>query len=292
MNYKLLYTMRCFKCGLLKSGPYDPNFECEDCKTFTPILMDIWSDVNSKFDTLEVYDPEAHEALRLLADTTFVTATNPQIRIFYRVCETLVAEALNGSTEITDSQLAKRVRTTRGFSDVFRIFSDLDLISVRNRMYHRVLVFREKLLRMASQYLAESRVSNQISKRLAHIYASYVLLYILYQVAKMKDDGGVANLPYGKRPQSLWVVLMFLWSTAYNQEKSFKYEDMRKFLAKRGLTSSAANVIAGRLQTVDGKTTQGMIRNFAIEDDDGLVFTFEDYVIREFVRIRSLERER
>ena len=283
--------MRCFKCGLQKSGPYNPNFQCEDCMEFSPLVIEVWNDVAKKFDTLESFDLDAHGILRLLADTTFVTATNPQIRIFYRVCETLIAEVLKGNKEMTDSQLARSIRTTRGFADVFRIFSELNLIKVRNEKYHRVLVFQDKLMKMAQQFLTGGKISEQVTKRLAHIYSSYVLLYLMSIVANMKNDGDTVNLPYGKRPQSLWVVLMFLWETAYNHKKEFFYEDMRVFFARRGLTSSVTDIISGRLQAVDGKTIQGMIKEFDI-GDDGITFTFEDYVVKELERFRLIERER
>jgi hypothetical protein len=66
---------------------------------------------------------------------------------------------------------------------------------------------------------------------------------------------------------------------------------MRKFLARRGIPTSVTNTITRRLQAIDGKTTQGLIKQFQVIDD-GVEFTYEDYVAVEFSRIRSLERER
>lgn len=283
--------MRCIKCGLIKSGAHNPSFECDDCKAFSPVIIRVWNDVEEKMSTLESIDPETHPIFRLLADTIFVTATNPQTMIFYRFCAAMIAESLKGSQEITDSQLARIVRTTRSFVPVYRVFTDLGLVKIRNEPYTRVLVFEEKLLKMARQFMVGTKVSEQLTKRLAHVYAGYVLLYILSIVARLQNDSEVSELPYGKRPQSLWVVLMFLWMNAHERKAEFTYENLRKFLARRGITSSVADTIARRLQAVDGKTTQGMIKDFEFTEDQ-IRFRFEDYVLSEFQRIRELERIR
>ena len=107
----------------------------------------------------------------------------------------------------------------------------------------------------------------------------------------MKDDGDVAKLPYGKRPQALWVILMFLWKSAYDRNNEFTSEEMRKFLARRRIPTSVADTIRRRLQGVDSKTTQALIKD-SVFIDDQIKFTFEDYVMKEFERIRELERER
>ena len=283
--------MKCIRCGLTKSGPYSSKYVCDDCLDFSPILIDIWNDIDQKMKTVEAIEPSTHPIFQLLADSTFVTAMNPQTRIFHKVCESLLAEAVKGNHEMTDSQLARSVRTTRGFSDVFRVFTDLGLIKIRNEKYQRVLVFQEKLEKMAQQYHIGTKVSDELTERHAHIYAGYVLLYILSLVARMKDSDDVAELPYGKRPQALWVILMFLWKSAYNRNDEFTSEEMRKFLARRGIPTSVVDTITRRLQGVDSKTTQALIKD-SVFIDGQIKFRFEDYVMKEFERIRELERDR
>ena len=93
--------------------------------------------------------------------------------------------------------------------------------------------------------------------RLAHIYAGYVLLYILSRVASLSErNPDTAQLPYQQVPRTLWVTLMFLWSTAYNDQSTFGEETLRSFVSRRRMPSTTRGRFSGALQAMDGRSTK------------------------------------
>jgi hypothetical protein len=240
----------------------------------------------------EIIDPDTSPILRLLADSSFLTSSNPQTAIFYKISDYLLTRASIGDTEITEDDLNRYVTTIRGWEDTFKLFSELNLITIRNEKYRRVLILTNKMVKFANQYQLESISDIGIRKRLAHIYAGYVLLCILNKVASLSEESWSKSiLPYSQKPRTLWISLMFLWSNAFNNTEQFSEEDLRKFIAKRRIPSASRGKIIGALQAMDGKNTQGLIKDVRIEDGERQ-FTFEDYVMIEMQRIRELVRER
>jgi hypothetical protein len=204
----------------------------------------------------------------------------------------MLTRAFEGDLEITEDDLNRYVPTIRGWEDAFKLFEDLDLITVRTEKYRRVLILTNKMRKFADQYRLENISDIGIRKRLAHIYAGYVLLYILDKVASLSEESwSKSALPYGQRPRTLWISLMFLWSIAFNNNESFSEEEFRKFVAKRRIPSATRGKIVGALQAMEGRSTQGLIKNVQIENGERK-FTFENYVIVEMQRIRELIRER
>ena len=282
--------MYCIRCGLIKAGS-EHTFVCGDCKKFSKVITEIYDDVEKKLQTLAMIDPENTPIFRLLADSVFITALNPQTRIFYKMCESFVDKAIHDQYEITEEELNRDIRTTRGWTDALRIFEELNLINVRLEKYGRVIVLEDKVKKFAKQFFTDKPMTEQLTKRLAHIYAGYLLLYILTIVAQMFEEADIRKLPYSRRPQTLWVVLMYIWLKAFDDEDKFSSEEMRDFIAKRRIPSTTRGQIIRSLQTIDGKTVQGLIKSWRVEDG-ALVFVFDDYVMIEMERIRELVRER
>lgn len=283
--------MICIKCGLNK-GSEKGFFECDDCSAFSNIVKMVFEDVHGQMERAVSIDPDAYPILRLLADSSFLTSTNPQTAIFYKISDYMLTRAFEGDLEITEDDLNRYVPTIRGWEDAFKLFEDLDLITVRTEKYRRVLILTNKMRKFADQYRLENISDIGIRKRLAHIYAGYVLLYILDKVASLSEESwSKSALPYGQRPRTLWISLMFLWSIAFNNNESFSEEEFRKFVAKRRIPSATRGKIVGALQAMEGRSTQGLIKNVQIENGERK-FTFENYVIVEMQRIRELIRER
>ena len=284
--------MICIKCGLMKRGDED-FFECDDCKDFSKLVKTIFEDIHEKMERAGSIDPDTHPILRLLADSTFVTSKNPHTAIFYKISDYIVSKAFAGATEVTEDELNRYVVTTKGWSDAFRIFEELNLAKIRTERFRRVLVLTDKTRKFATQYLtAESLSDIGIRIRLAHIYGGYVLLYILYKIADLSTDNFESSwLPYRQKPRTLWITLMFLWSNAYTNTRSFSDEDLRVFVSKRRVPSTTRGKIINSLEAKDGRSTQGLIKDVRIEGDE-LTFEFEDYVLLEMERIRELIRER
>lgn len=284
--------MICVKCGLMKRGDRK-FFICNDCVEFSEILRTIFEDIHEQMERAGSIDPETHPILRLLADSSFITSKNPQTAIFYKISDHIVSKSFAGATEITEEELNKHVVTTRGWGDAFKMFEELNLIRVRLEKYRRVLILTDKTRKFAVQYLAADKLSDiGLKARLAHIYAGYVLLYILKKVADLtENDTDKSTLPYNQIPRTLWVTLMFLWTTAYEDEETFGEESFRKFVSRRRIPSATRGKVINALQAMDGRSTQGLIKSIFIENDERK-FTFEDYAINEMQRIRELIRER
>jgi hypothetical protein len=105
------------------------------------------------------------------------------------------------------------------------------------------------------------------------------------------ENVSTSMLPYHQRPRTLWIALMFLWSNAYKNTRSFSDEDLRTFVSKRRIPSTTRGKIMHALEAKDGRSTQGLIKGVRLEDGER-IFEFEDYVLLEMQRIRELSRER
>lgn len=283
--------MKCVRCGLQKSGIDDGTYVCDDCVFFSPIVEEVFRDAQSELESVATIDPNSSPIFRLLADSTFISAMNPTTRIYYRMCEYLVERAVKGAVEVTEEDLNRHIRTTRTWTAIFNVLSDLGLVQVRARKHQRVLVLTDLMLRMGGPFLDGRPVSEQVALRLAHAYAGYVLLFVLTKVARIKNEDDVVHLPYKQRPKAPWVILMYLWKTASSGETTFNDEELRKFLARRGLSVAVTGRIVRSLRGFDGKTSQALIRK-ADDTADVVVFEFEEYAMQEMQRIRELIRER
>lgn len=277
----------------MKRGDED-FFECDDCRDFSKLVSTIFEDVHENMERGGSIDPDTHPILRLLADSTFVTSKNPHTAIFYKISDYIVSKAFAGVTEVTEDELNRNVMTTRGWSDAFKIFEELNLVRIRTEKFRRILILTGKTRKFATQYLTAERLSEiGLRIRLAHIYAGYVLLYILYKMSQISiDNFNRSLLPYHQRPRTLWITLMFLWSNAYLNRRAFSDEDLRVFISKRRIPSTTRGKIMNALEAKDGRSTQGLIKDVRIEGDER-TFEFEDYVLLEMQRIREIrERER
>lgn len=284
--------MICAKCGFTKRGNQE-FFVCDDCREFSKLLKAVFEDIHEKMERTGNIDPDTHPILRLLADSSFITSKNPQTAIFYKISDYLVSRAFTGAVEVSEEDLNRHVVTTRGWSDAFKTFEELNLVRVRVEKYRRVLVLTDKTRKFATQYLSAQKLSDiGLRTRLAHIYAGYVLLYILNKVADLTAESSIASvLPYDQKPRTLWVTLMFLWSYAYKNNKTFGEEEMIEFISRRRIPSPTRGKIINALQAMDGRSTQGLIKDVRIENGQRK-FAFEDYVMIEMQRLRELIRER
>jgi NADH:ubiquinone oxidoreductase subunit 3 (subunit A) len=280
----------CIRCGITKKGEND-FFVCEDCQRFSTIVDLIFNDVEDKINNLETIDLDTQPIFRLLADSSFITAQNPHIAIFYKICELIVEKAVEGSDVISEEELNRQIKTTKSWTDVFKIFEKINLIRVETDRIRRKLILQNKAKKFAKQYRTGSPLSEQVRKRLAHIYSGYVLLHLIKEVSKINNEEDLNNLPYKKRPRTLWIILMFLWSTAYKGSENFTEEEMISFISKRRIPSSTLGKIIRSLQTIDGRSVQSLIKDVRINMNQR-VFGFDDYVIIELERIRTVERER
>ncbi len=284
--------MKCVRCGLTIRGDVN-EYICDDCTKFSKVVLNIFQDVHNHLENTKSIDPDTNKLLQLLSDSTFVTSKNPQTAIFYKISNYIVSQAFSGRLEISEDELNRNVVTTRSWSDALKIFEELNLIRIRFERYERIIMLTEKSSKFAMQYLSATTLSEiGVRKRLAHIYAGYVLLYILSKVAILSP--GLSNrssLPYNQIPRTQWVTLMFLWMKAYEKNELFGEEEFRKFVSRRRIPSATRGKIINALQAMDGRSTQGMIKNINFDKGERK-FTFEDYVLIEMDRIREVVRER
>lgn len=284
--------MFCLKCGMVIKGPNE-FFICEDCLNFSRIVQTMFEDLHRQMETTESVDPQTYELFKLLSDTTFITSKNPHTAIFYKLSDYFVSKSFEGILEIPESELNRNVSTTRGWGDAFKIFEELNLIKIQTERYRRVVTLTDKTRKFSDQYLSGESISTiGLTTRLAHIYAGYVLLYIAYKLSRLTiDNFDKSKLPYHQKPRTLWNVLMFLWSTAYDNNAVFSAEEFNKFISKRRIGNTTKGKILNALEAKDGRSTQGLIKDVYLEDGVRK-YVFEDYVMREMQRIRVLDRTR
>ena len=93
-------------------------------------------------------------------------------------------------------------------------------------------IFKDKIIKFGEQFFSDKPKTKQLTDRLAHIYAGYVLFYILSIIARMKLASEQNNLPYNQKPRTLWITLMYLWNRVYEKHKSFSEEDIKSIVMK------------------------------------------------------------
>ena len=205
--------MQCIKCGLNVSGNIE-DYICNDCIEFSELVTYIYQDVEERVGETENIDPDTSDTLKLIADSGFIAHTNPHTVLYYKVCSLIVHKALRGQYSILEEELNREIKTTKGWTDVLKVFEELNLIEIEYEKYQRKLILTEKTKNFARQYFSEEPLSDQVVARLAHLYSGYVLLHLLQIVAQLDRREGLSSLPYSQRPRTLWVILMFLWNTA------------------------------------------------------------------------------
>jgi len=278
--------MKCILCGWTKKGP-SQFFMCDDCRKFSQIVNMVWSDVNKKFENLDTIDPTVDPIFRLLSDSVFITSHNPQVSIFYKMCTIFVESVLKSITTITEEELNRKLRSTRPLTDALKVFEELGLITVKLDKYQRIIVINEKVKKIARSIQIDT-LDEQVTKRISQIFAGYVMLYLLRKMASVRNIEEVYELPYKQRFRTLWTILMFLWSKAFEGDDNFQEIELTKFLGRRRI--STASVIHS-LINIDPRKLTGMLKDVQIRNDDR-VFYFADYILREMERIREVERER
>jgi len=277
--------MQCVKCGYIKRGS-EAGFICDDCQRFSVVIDKLWDEVNGVFKELEVINPETDPVLKFLSDSSFITHDNPQTRIFYKISSLIINKAWNHDDTITELELNRSVSTTRGWRDVLEIFEELDIIEVKTEKYQRILKIKDKAQKVASAWRSLESIDKQIINRTALIFSGYVLLYILYKMNKMRDIEDISQMPYRRRPRTLWVSLMILWSKPYNGEKSINEDEITKFLGRRGIPSGTTLKIKQSLHNMT-KDTTGMIQDVSLDKDGNRIYKYSDYVTIELERIRE-----
>jgi hypothetical protein len=280
----------CVRCGLKKSGEKSDHFVCDNCIKFSKFVNSLWNGIDTIFKHGSP-DPDVHEELYLLADAGFLTHQNPQTAIFYGLSALIVESALMQKPEITEVELNRKVSTTRGWGDTFKLFEELEIVSIRTDQYQRILEIQEKARKIASYLTLGAPLDEQVKKRVSHIFTGYILLRILEKISNLASSEDLLSLPYNQRPRTLWTVLMYLWQTAYDGYHEFSEEDMRRFLSRRGVPSRTLVRIFQVLEHVYGRTTTGLTKDVRFEDGERR-FIFSDYVPRVMERLRTRERER
>ena len=282
--------LRCARCGLLRRGS-DENFVCEDCLEFSEVVIAAHDEARTIFEGKGSLDPSVHPLLELLADTSFITSTNPHTAIYYKMCSLIVDSASRDLLEISETTLNRKIRTTRIWAPVLKVFEDLGFIEVDYGEFERTINLTDNAARLARGFLSDRPLTEQLTERLSHIYGGYVLLSILSEVAKITSHEDIANLPYMQRPRTLWTVLMFLWLTAFRGEVQFLEGELQQFIGRRGISSPSTRRFIWALQAMDGRVVQKMVKDITFADGERQ-FTFNDNVIRELERLRDVVRER
>lgn len=284
--------MQCIRCGLHQQGQED-YFICPDCNRFSPVVQEIFEMVENEIQSSSTVDPIVFPLFTLIADTSFVVANNPHLTIFYRFCEFLVSQALLREYTFYEEDLRKNIRTIKSWSDVLKIFSELNLIEVIQEPYTVRITITGKGRKLGEQFLdlpEGKTLANQTETRLSHIYGGYISLYLMYKLSLIQNYEEIRNLPYHQRPKSLWNNAMFLWTTAMEND-SFKDNDLSEFLTKRGSTLSYIGRIIRQLQTLDSRTVQSLIKS-ANEEEGNIIFMYNDYALSALERVRENIRDR
>jgi hypothetical protein len=276
--------MECIKCGYNKRGP-DPQFICNDCYQFSEIVDQLWDEVKDIFENVDIINPNTDKVLQFLSDSSFITHDNPQTRIYYKLASLLIDKAWNHENSIDEIELNRNISTTKNWGDVLKVFEDLNLIEVVHTKYKRTLNITETTIKVANA-LRKDSLDDEFKDRTALIFAGYVFMYLLHMVNEMEDLEDVYKFPYKRRPRTLWVSLMALWSKAYAGENSISEDELTKMLSRRGITGSTSIKIKQSLHHMT-KDSTGLIKDVLVGDDGNKVYMYSDYVTMEFTRIRS-----
>jgi len=293
---------KCKLCSYIASRDRK-TFVCDDCMSFSPILVKFHDLVEEKIKQIDnensFIDAKQDDVFNFLSQISFIIYNHPSLSVFFRSASFLLNSAVQNNEFILESELSKQIRTVRSLIDVYKFLEFCGLITVTfdDDEKQRLIKLTPKLTSFASTYLLES-ISNQQQIKAAHILTGYIFLKICSLVALQKFD----EIPYHINPKALWVTLMFIFKTVAEQIKEdndrfyFLEKDFHSFLSKRGIQTSARTRILYGMKNLTGVVSQGLIediKEIIVDGDSAIKLEIADYVgrIYEILLERTVERD-
>lgn len=286
-------SIKCIKCGVInrrKKISTTENYVCDDCKQHEQVIISLYeqakeefSDKSKNLERLDIYE--------ILKNAYFIVQRNPKLSIYSTITkELLEAFATKGLKEIDYDELWRRTKSTRNILKILKSMEDAGIIKIESPdRISRIIKPAPILENFANTYNIH-KTKEHARIRVAAVLTMYALLHELYQLAKAKTREDIERQFGPHPPKAPWVATMFLWTKRLSDgevKKTFTEEEIRKFFAKRGLSSTTISNYISALKATNPHSVQQYVENVQPDEKNGIKFIVRDEIINTLERLYS-----
>ncbi|EEB72922.1 hypothetical protein [Thermococcus sp. AM4] len=283
--------VRCIKCGVTSGRRSNVDYEtfiCDECKQHEQVVISLYETAKETF--LDPSAPiEASDIYEILKQTYFVIQKNPKLSVYAAIVkELLEAFAIQNLTEIDYDELWRRTRSRRNILKVLKSMEDAEILKLESPDRISRVVKPGPVLENFAKVYRVYKAKEQAKTRVASVLTMYAILHELYVLAKLKTKTEIENTFGVHSPKAPWVATMFLWTTRLTkgeEGRHFTEDEFRKFLAKRGLSTTTISNYISALKAINPNSVQQFIENIQPTGNNGVEFIVREDLIRALERI-------
>lgn len=292
--------MKCIKCGWVTYKKMKAqDFICEDCKQHERTIITLYEEARRTFT--ESSEPiEKTEIFELLKNTYFVVQKNPKLTVYSTLIKELFEEfGIKGSKVIDFDELWRRTKSTRNVFKIVQSMEDAEIIKIEypNKI-NRTIKPGKVLNRFINEAYKPYMTQEQAKIRVAAVLTMYTILHEMYLLAKARSQAEIYQLFNAHTPRAPWVATMYLWTERIKEKpvkKEFSEDEIRRFFAKRGLSSTTISNYIGSLKAISPHSLQQYIENIDVGSENNVKFIVRqellNYLERLYdERVRELDR--
>ena len=283
--------VKCIKCGV-SSGRIrgvDPDtYVCDDCKQHQKVIMSLYKMAENTFKDSSVH-LEKTEIYELLKQIYFIVQKNPKLSVYMTIVkELLEAFATKNMQELDYDELWRRTKSTRNIWKIIKSMEDAGIIKIESPDRIRRILKPGPVLKNFSMVYSTYKTKEHAKTRVSSVLAMYAILHELYQIARAKNREEIENYFGPHPPKAPWVATMFLWTkriASGGVERKFTVDEIRRYFAKRGLSSTTISNYIAALKATNPQSVQQYIENIEPDGGNGLTFVVREDIIRTLERI-------
>lgn len=283
--------VRCIKCGVTSGRKQNIDYEtfiCDECKQHEQLIISLYETTKETFLNSST-QIEASDIYEILKQTYFIIQKNPKLSVYSAIVkELLEAFAIQNLEEIDYDELWRRTRSRRNILKILKSMEEAEIIRLESPDRIRRIVKPGPVLENFAQIYKVYKTKEQAKTRVASVLTMYAILHELYILAKLKTRSEIENTFGVHSPKAPWVATMFLWTkrlTKGEEGRHFNEDEFRKFLAKRGLSTTTISNYISALKAINPSSVQQLIENIKPTGDNGVKFILRNDIIRALERI-------
>ena len=206
------------------------------------------------------------------------------------VKELLESFVTKNMQELDYDELWRKTRSTRNILKILNSMEDAEIIRIESPDKIRRIVKPGPILDNFAMVYTTHRTQEHAKTRVSSVLAMYAVLHELYLLATAKTRDDIEKLFGPHPPKAPWVATMFLWTkqlTNGGNGGMFTEEEIRRYFAKRGLSSTTISNYISALKATNPQSIQQYIENIEPNEENGLTFIVRKDIIRTLERVYS-----
>jgi len=293
--------MKCIKCGLVtyRRKATSGNYICEDCQIHERMIKTLYEEALAAF-TNGGEPIEKTDIFELLKNTYFIVQRNPKLSVYSSIVKELLEEfAIRGKTEIDYDELWRRTKSSRNILKILQSMEQAKIIEIRSDdKIKRTILAGEILKRFINEAYKPYITQEQAKIRVAAVLTMYAILHEMYLLAQARSQEEILRQFNTHTPKAPWVATMYLWTKRVRGSSSkneFNEDEIRKFFAKRNLSSTTISNYIAALKATSPHSLQQYVENINIGSGDNVQFIVRKEIVRFLERVynqrvRELDR--